>query len=178
MNIVRTCFVLAFSTIAFSNAHAQSQSAPTRYSNHATSSTGTILHKGPKIPDIKWNSDIPLNRTYGKLTPGQRAQLHAMYESLAPGDEPPFPEKGLKSIFTAVKLAQRKQQATGELNMAVTVGPDGVPTKAENLAHVSKATMTEVAAQALMSTKYKPALCQGTPCTMQFRFQQKLKSAG
>jgi hypothetical protein len=175
----RVFFVLAISTLAFTSAHAQlSQSAPTKYSNHATSSTGTILKQGPATRDIKWESDVPLNRTYGKLTPDQRAQLHAMYSSLAPGDEPPFPEKGLKSIFTAIRLAQRNYQAVGELIMSVTVGPDGVPKKAENLGTVSNAKITEVARDALMSTKYKPAMCQGAPCEMEFRFTQKLKSAG
>jgi hypothetical protein len=167
MKTARIFLLIALSSLAFTSAHAQ----------YSTSSTGTILNKGPKVPDIKWNSQIPLNKTYGKLNDEQRAQLHAMYSSLAPGDEPPFPEEGLKPIFNAIKIAQRKHQSTGELDMAVTVGPDGVPTKAENLGKVSKPAMTEVAAQALMSTKYKPALCQGTPCTMQFRFVQKLKSA-
>jgi hypothetical protein len=155
-----------------------STSAPTRYSNSATSSTGTILKQGPATHDIKWESEVPLNRVYGKLTDEERAHLHAMYSSLAPGDEPPFPLKGLKSIFTTIRLAQRQHQAVGELDMFVTVGPDGVPRKVESHGTVSNAKMTEVARQALMSTKYKPAMCHGTPCEMEFRFTQKLKSAG
>lgn len=175
----KACFCLAISALLYSTAHAQiSTSAPTRYTNHATSSTGTILKQGRPTGDIKWESEIPLNRTYGKLTEDQRAHLHAMYSSLAPGDEPPFPEKGLKSIFTTIRLAQRQHQAEGELDMTVTVGPDGVPKKAENHGAVSNAKMTEVARQALMSTKYKPAMCHGTPCEMEFRFTQKLKPAG
>jgi hypothetical protein len=174
----RACFVLAISTFVITSAHAQlSESAPTKYSNHATSSTGTILKQGRTTKDIKWESEIPLNRTYGKLTPDQRAELHAMYSSLSPGDEPPFPEKGLKAIFTAIRLAQRQHQAVGELDMSVTVGPDGVPIKVENHGTVNNAKMTGVATDALMSTKYKPAKCDGTPCTMEFRFTQKLKSA-
>jgi hypothetical protein len=179
MRIYKACLLLAISSLAFTTAHAQlSQSAPTKYTNHATSSTGTILKQGRNTNDIKWESEIPLNRTYGKLTPDQREELHAMYSSLAPGDEPPFPEKGLKSIFTAIRLAQRNYQAVGELIMTVTVGPDGIPKRAENLGAVSNTKMTEVARDALMSTKYKPAMCHGTPCEMEFRFTQKLKSAG
>jgi hypothetical protein len=41
-------------------------------------------------------------------------------------------------------------QAGGALDMAVTVG------------------------QVLLLTTYKPAICGGTPATMQFRFTQKL----
>lgn len=179
MNNCKTCFCLAISALLFSTAHAQlSQSAPTKYTNHATSSTGTILKPGPATHDIKWESEVPLNRVYGKLTDEQRAHLHAMYASLAPGDEPPFPVKGLKTIFNEIRLAQRRYQAAGELDMFVTVGADGTPKQVENRGSVSNAKLTEVARQALMATKYKPAMCHGTPCEMEFRFTQKLNPAG
>jgi hypothetical protein len=34
--------------------------------------------------------------------------------------------------------------------------------------------MTEITQQVLLLTPYKPAICSGQPCTMQFRFTQKL----
>jgi hypothetical protein len=160
--------LLIVGIFAFGNVQADPNYTP------STSSTGTILKKGPRVPDIEWNSKIPLNRTYAELTPEQRAQLNAMYDSLAPGDEPPFPEDGIKPI----RNAQRKLHAVGELNMTVTVGPDGVATKVEDLGNVRTEKMTEIARQALMSTRYKPAMCNGAPCTMQFHFVQTLKSAG
>jgi hypothetical protein len=99
-----------------------------------------------------------------------------MYEALPEGDEPPFPEKGIKPIFSAIKKAQRIRQARGELIMAVTVGPDGVATKVEELGNVYDLQMTELAQQVLLLTKYKPAVCSGKPCTMKFKFTQKLKA--
>ena len=59
--------------------------------------------------------------------------------------------------------------------MAVTVGPDGRAIKVEDFGSVENTDMTEVTQKALLSTKYKPAVCNGSPCTMQFRFTQKLK---
>jgi len=179
MKTNKLCLLIAVSAGLFVNAEAQQREtaassataiAPTRNFNEATQDTGTIIRK-----DIKWRSKIPLDKTYGQLTPEQRDALHAMYESLAPGDEPAFPEEGIKPIFDIVKKAQHILQARGELNMAVTVGPDGKATKVESFGNVYNIQMNEITQQVLLLTKYKPALCKGSPCTSQFRFTQKLK---
>ena len=166
MNTYRSCLLAAVSALAFHSAQAQSPNW-----SPATGSTGTILKQ-----DIRWNSKIPLNKTYGEFTPGEKAELHKMYESLAPGDEPPFPAEGIKPIFTAIKNAQRVLQARGQIDMKVTVGPDGKAIKVEDVGSVAAGKMTELAQQVLLQTTYKPAVCNGQPCTMQYRFTQKLKS--
>ena len=40
----------------------------------------------------------------------------------------------------------------------------------------SSVRMTEVTQQILMLTRYKPGICNGQPCVMQFRFTQKLRA--
>jgi len=146
--------------------------APTRQTVSATSSTGTILKK-----ELRWRSKIPLNKTYEQLTPEQKAELHAMYEKLADGDEPPFPATGIKPIFSAIKQGQSVLQARGELNFGVTVGPDGVASKVDDFGGVDGPNayeMSQFVASVLVKAQYKPALCQGKPCTMQFPFKLKL----
>jgi hypothetical protein len=143
----------------------------TRLVNSSTQTTGTIIKR-----DIKWESAIPLNKTYGELTPGQKFELHSLYNTMPEGDEPPFPSEGLKPIFNAVRSAQRISQARGEINMVVTVGADGKATKVESFGNESSPRMTEITQQILMLTKYKPGICSGQPCTMQFRFTQKLRA--
>lgn len=170
--------MVAVSALVFTNAWAQVREtapssgnavAPTRYYNSATSSTGSILKK-----DIRWDSKIPLNKTYDQLTAEQKAALNKMYETLGPADEPPFPSEGIKPIFNAVKKAQRILQARGRLDMKVTVGPDGKAIKVEDFGTVRTGQMTETTQQVLLLTTYKPGMCNGTPCTMQFRFTQQL----
>jgi hypothetical protein len=146
--------------------------APTRQTVSATSSTGTILKK-----ELRWKSKIPLNKTYEQLTPEQKAEFHALYVKLADGDEPPFPATGIKPIFNAIKKGQSVLQARGELNFGVTVGPDGVASNVEDYGGVSGANayeMSQYVASVLVKAKYKPAVCQGKPCTMQFPFKLKL----
>jgi len=180
MKNYRNLLLAAISACAFSNVMAQttvetpvrgpSANAPTRNVQESTFETGTILKK-----DLRWNSKIPLNKTYGELTDAQKAELHKMYESLPPGDEPPFPAEGIKPIFTAIKNAQRVLQARGSLDLAVTVGPDGKAIKVDDFSHLRSTQMADLAQQVLLLTKYKPGICSGTPCTMQYRFTQKLK---
>jgi len=133
--------------------------------------TGTILKK-----DLKWSSKIPVDKTFEQLTAEQKAELRSLYTSLGPDDEPPFPLEGMKPIFGALKQAEHVLQARGELNMAVTVGPDGKAAKVEDYGGVNDKQMTELAQQVLLLTKYKPGLCKGTPCAMMFPFKLKLKT--
>jgi hypothetical protein len=171
------CLLIAISPGALTTAQAQFQPAPRgstvspqRLMNEASSQTGTLIKK-----EMVWSSKIPLNRTYGELTPEQKAEFHAMYESLPTGDEPPFPLEGLKPIFSAIKKAQASVLARGELNLIVTVGPDGKARQVEDYGSVDNPEMTKFAASVLLMTKFKPAVCDGTPCTMQFPFNLKLK---
>src|SRR5262245_61450875 len=52
---------------------------PVRLTNESTSTTGTILHR-----DLVWNSKIPLNKTYEQFSDEEKAELSALYESMAP----------------------------------------------------------------------------------------------
>ena len=177
MNTYKLCLLLAASACAITAAHAQSDLparsspgiAPTRVTNEATSDTGTLIRK-----EMRWSSKIPLNKTYGELTPEQKAELHAMYESLPPGDEPPFPLEGMKPIFSAIKKGQEKLLAKGVLSVAVTVGPDGKAMQVVDLGSTKNLEMTQFAATVLMMTKFKPAVCAGKPCIMQFPLNLKL----
>jgi hypothetical protein len=178
MNTYKLSLLLALSTVSLTAAHAQSMIPPTSSSNttqqilhEASGETGALMPKG-----LTWNSSIPLNKTYAELTPRQKADFHALYQSMAPGDEPPFPLEGMKPIFTALKKAQYKLKARGELNFAVTVGPDGKATKVEDYGSTDKHEMSEFAGSVLLMTKFKPAVCNGKPCAMQFPFRLRLTS--
>jgi hypothetical protein len=176
MNTCKRFLLFAACAFGFTTAQAQIPSSTggdnktLRTMHEASTDTGTLIKK-----EIRWSSKIPLNRTYAQLTPEQKAEFHAMYESLPPGDEPPFPAEGLKAVFSAIKKAQEKLQARGDLNMAVTVGPDGKAKQVADYGSVDNPEMTKFAASVLLMTKFKPAVCAGAPCTMQFPFNLRLK---
>jgi hypothetical protein len=134
--------------------------------------TGSIIRR-----DVAWSTKIPMNRSYAELSPEQKAQLHSMYEPMAPGDEPPFPVDGMKPIVAAIYKAQEMLLARGRLRFIVTIGPDGKGRKVEAFGDCDKPEMTKFAAQVLLLTKYKPAICRGSPCLMEFPLNLSLKVA-
>src|SRR3990170_3274502 len=139
MKTDKLCLLIAVSSCAFTTAQAQLAGvehgglpdAPTRLTNSSTSETGSILKR-----ELRWKSKIPLNKTYDQFTPEQKAEFRALYAALPEGDEPPFPVQGLKPLFNAIKQGQNVLQARGELNLAVTVGPDGKALKVEDFGGV------------------------------------------
>lgn len=140
--------------------------SPVRLMNEASSTTGTIIRR-----DLKWSSNIPLNKTYGQFSPEEKAAFHALYEALAPGDEPPFPEAGMRPVFNSIRKGQQVVRARGQLNMVVTVGPDGKALQVADMGGVhgvNAREMTRFAGSVLLMTKFKPAVCHGMPCTSQF----------
>jgi hypothetical protein len=89
---------------------------PVRLLNEASSKTGTIIRR-----DLAWSSKIPLDKTYEQFAPEEKAEFHALYLDLAPGDEPPFPVAGMRPVFNSIKKGQQIVRARGQLNLVVTV---------------------------------------------------------
>jgi hypothetical protein len=176
MKTYRFGLLIAVSVGAMNTVHAQGMVSPQSSNNttqqilhESTSTTGSLLQKG-----LTWDSKIPLSKTYAEFTPKQKADFLALYESMGPGDEPPFPIEGIKPIFSEIKKAQYKIKARGELNFAVSVDADGKATKVEDYGSSDKPEMTELASSILLMTKFKPAICGGKPCAMQFPFRLRL----
>lgn len=127
-----------------------------------TSRTGSVLRQQPNA-----GFPIPVKRRYDKLTPEQKAIVHSWYEHLGPGDEPPYPADGLAPLYEAMQRGQRKLMVRGELEMIVMVGPDGKATEVQVMKSPNP-ELTQFAGSVLLLTKYKPAVCKGKPCMMQF----------
>jgi len=178
MNACKVFLMSAALACSFSTLHAQEASLQSGVHtiplliNDATSETGTLLKQR-----TVYGSKFPLDKTYEQLTPEQKAEFQAMYESMPPGDEPPFPLEGLKSVVGAIKKAQAQLKARGEINLTVTVGPDGKAKQVADYGKLDNPEMSKFAATVLLMTRFKPAVCAGTPCTMQFPFNLKLRGS-
>jgi len=119
--------------------------------------------------DVVTGSAVPLNKRYGDFTPEEKVALHQYYETIAPGDEPPFPSKGLRPIHSAIQKGQAKLLVSGDLTIFATVSAEGNVTKIEAMESPST-EMTKFVASVLLETKFKPAVCAGKPCEMQYPF--------
>jgi hypothetical protein len=115
-------------------------------------------------------SAIPLNRRYAELTAAEKALVKSQYEAMADADEPPFPVDGLEPIFKAIQRGQQQLLVDGPLDLVVDVDATGKPT-AVAVMRSPDPEMTKFAASILVLQAYKPAVCGGQPCRMQFPFR-------
>ena len=116
-------------------------------------------------------SSIPINRTYAQLSQAEREQVRGWYEAMPPTDEPPFPTDGLKPILDALRKAQAKLLVTGELFLVASVDSSGAVIEVKAIGSPSP-EMVKFAASVLLFTKFKPAVCGGLPCRMEFPLHQ------
>lgn len=122
---------------------------------------------GSAIPLDGAISKVAINRTYAQLADEEKALLRAQYENMGPDDEPPFPAKGMTPMLQAIQEAQRKLLVSGELYLIATVEPDGNVSSVKAIGSPSD-EMVRFAASTMMFTKFKPALCAGVPCTLEY----------
>ena len=119
--------------------------------------------------NITEGSRIPINRTYGEMSPEEKEAVHSYYEKIETGDEPPFPAEGLRPVHDAIAKAQQTLLVTGQLMLVASVGPDGKVTEVKAIGSPSR-EMVQAAGSIVALTRFKPALCKGTPCKMDFPF--------
>ena len=118
---------------------------------------------------------IPLDEKYAGLTPEQKNALKALYEKMGDNDEPPFPVRGLRPLYAALGVAHEQLELAyrGPLTLYVAVDSQGNPGAMEVVESPDQ-QVSQAAANILASQKFKPAVCNGTPCSMRFVFHAEL----
>lgn len=112
-------------------------------------------------------SAVPLNLRYEQLSDEHKAQVRSQYEALAADDEPPFPAEGLKPLYQALYQVQQQLLVRGDLTLVASVLPDGTVDQVQAIG-AQDPDMVNAAARVLMATAFKPALCHGQPCRMDY----------
>ncbi len=110
---------------------------------------------------------VPFDKPYGQLTAVQKARLKAAYVEMGEADEPPFPVGGLQAIYEPITEGQQRLHASGTFRAAIEVDERGEPISMAIYRSPSKA-VTKFVSGIVMLSKFKPALCSGTPCKMGF----------
>ena len=143
--------------------HADAQVAPPQYGIKADEPPiGSRIRRDAVGP-----VSIPVNRTYSELTQNEQSIIRSWYENLAPDDEPPYPKEGTKPVHQMMQKIQAALLVEGKLYLIATVEPNGEVSGVQAIGSPSP-ELTKLAATALVLTKFKPALCKGQPCRMEF----------
>ncbi|AXI01953.1 hypothetical protein [Aquirhabdus parva] len=129
---------------------------------------------GSNIPAVTAIGDIDFNKRYADLTPNEVASVKNQYEKLGDQDEPPYPINGMKPLMNDIVRIQSAVLASGDLFAAVSVDAKG-DGQSVKFYQIPDPEMTNPIAFVLLKTKYKPALCSGQPCAMDFPFKMKFK---
>ena len=129
---------------------------------------------GTKFKQVIATSPIPFDKKYDELTAEQKQIIRANYGGLKDSEKPPFPANGTKSIYKAIHQAHKDIARPGSLFLIAMVDETG---KVENVSVYQSPhdSMTQFATNVLFNTPFEPATCAGTPCKMEFLFEQKLR---
>ena len=115
-------------------------------------------------------STISMDKTYAELDEDEKAQIRSVYDDMPDDDEPPYPLHGTREIHRKMMQVQQIVVAKGRLTMTVDVSSTGEASSV-TVYESPDTDITQVAARALMETPFKPAICKGKPCKMQYFFQ-------
>jgi hypothetical protein len=114
------------------------------------------------------DSQVALNRRSAELTDEEKRLVRDVYETMAAADEPPYPSDGLLPVLQAIAEGSRALNgARGRMSLVATVNAVGDVDRVQLLGEGAPG-MNQVAAQVLMLTKFKPAVCGGQPCKMDY----------
>ena len=110
---------------------------------------------------------MPFDKSYQGLTVDQQRVLRAGYVEMGEADEPPFPIGGLKEIYESITEGQQRLMVYGTFRADLEVDAEGNPIALAVYRSPSKA-VTKFVSSVVMLTKFKPAVCGGSPCKMGF----------
>ena len=130
------------------------------------------VHDGAIAYHLTRESPIPLYKRYAELTAEERAVLKRNWEPMPEEDEPPFPLRGLRPIHAALAKIQGYLQGEGDLTLILSVSATGEVTEVKALG-APGADVINAAATVLFDTRFKPGVCGGQPCAMQYPFRFK-----
>ncbi|MFM9436981.1 hypothetical protein ACFDR9_004068 [Janthinobacterium sp. CG_23.3] len=124
---------------------------------------------GPYIRRDAAAGGVAPKRRYADLSVEGKRARRAAYHGMAADDEPPFPANGMARLQNSIRAAQRRLPERGPLRMVVRVDSRGDASAVEILRSPGDKT-SKLAATVLMAEKYKPGLCRGVPCAMEFAY--------
>jgi hypothetical protein len=112
-------------------------------------------------------ASLPLDKTYQELSAPQKAQLRGAYVDMKMEDEPPFPTNGLGELQNIILKGAEKMGVSGWVLLFLSVDGNGSVATAQ-IVQAPNEEFGKFAAQVGMLTSFKPAVCGGQPCIMDF----------
>jgi hypothetical protein len=110
------------------------------------------------------------DKEYAQLSDDEKRVVKSPYDAMAETDEPPYPLRGQRAALDVLKKAEKSFDAEGELYLLVDIDEKGKALKVSVMKSPDD-DLTMAVAGFLMLQKYKPAVCKGIACRMQYPFR-------
>ncbi|MFZ6657678.1 hypothetical protein [Undibacterium sp. TJN19] len=161
-----SAFVKIIFSLAALNAVAayaqQPVSAPEFNLKQERASTGSNIQRNAVT-----GLNVPINKAYADLTPEQKKLVKSRYEKMDEADEPPYPLNGVKDLYRVIAKGQDALHLQGELVIFAEINEEGKPTSV-GVVKSPDARMSQLVAMELMNEQFKPAICKGQACKMNY----------
>lgn len=125
--------------------------------------TGSLL-KETRISNIS----VPPEKSWSELSDLDKERVKASYEPMAKDDEPPYPLHGPRRLLLASLQVRHHLRLEGLLDLVATIDPEGKVLEIK-VYRSPDDEVTPVIAALLASETFKPAVCSGKPCQMEYR---------
>ena len=129
---------------------------------------------GSRMRPVEAESLVPFDKTYDELNAAQKKAFRSMYGVLKESEHPPYPLKGTDEIYQAMIKANKLVAVPGKLFLVANVNAQGTVDDVAVYNSPDK-RITEIATNLMLVIKFKPAVCDGTPCAMEFPFEMDLR---
>jgi hypothetical protein len=141
---------------------ALAQPAPEYRLKEAVPRTGSSIRR-----DITSPLDVAINRSYADLNDEEKRKVRAHYVDMPERDEPPYPKAGLQALLKPIAAGQQRLLVQGQLSLIGLVDETGKVVEVRMLGSPSS-QMTDFAGKIMLLTEFKPGVCSGQPCAMEF----------
>ena len=125
--------------------------------------------KGRNMRPVEATSPIPFNKRFHQLDDRQMAIYRSYFEGLKETETPPFPKKGIREIYIPLVKGHKRIGGSGDLLIYAEINEKGGVEKVIVYESPTK-KLADLATTILFNTKFKPATCDGKPCTMDYPF--------
>jgi hypothetical protein len=118
---------------------------------------------------------LPLDRGFDQLTLDQQHFVRSYYPALDAGDDPPYPLKGGKELYTLLVYLARHIEPKEDVLVYVDVDQAGEVTQVTTMSPLEPKVRRLIATAAGL-LKYKPAQCGGQACAGVVPFNLRLST--
>lgn len=158
---IKTISILVGATVALFSVASAMAASQAQYKIKLDPPTGTL------IPSTALESSIALNKRFFELSEDEKSRVRDSFGNLSVNQIPPFPTKGLKSIYRPLITVQEKSARGGVLSLVATIDAQGQVESVRVVQSPSK-SLTQASKMILDNTQFDPAFCGGEPCAMEF----------